>query len=94
MPVAAATSTVIVAGTVTGAALTHTVQLAKDGGLSAIPWNLLVWAVPGAVAGAWLGTRLQGRVDEHAARQFFTALFGLIGVVFLLAFTVFRNTFT
>lgn len=48
--VAAATSTVIVAGTVTGAAGTHLVQLASEGGLGAIPWNLLVWAVPG---GRW-----------------------------------------
>jgi len=56
--VAAATSTVIVAGTVTGAATTHLVQPASAGGLSAVPWNLLVWAVPGAVVGALAGTRL------------------------------------
>jgi uncharacterized protein len=43
--VAAATSTLIVAGTVVGAAATHLVQLVAAGGLAAIPWNLLVWAV-------------------------------------------------
>ena len=37
LAVAAATSTVVVAGTVVGAALTHMVQLAAHGGLSAIP---------------------------------------------------------
>jgi hypothetical protein len=91
--VAAATSTLIVAGTVVGAAATHLVQLVAAGGLAAIPWNLLVWAVPGAVTGAMLGTRLQGRVPEDTARRFFTGLFLLIGLTFLLAFTVFASRF-
>lgn len=91
--VAAATSTVIVAGTVVGAATTHLIQLAAEGGLSAIPWNLIVWAVPGSVAGAFLGTRMQGRISEQATRRFFTALFAMIGIVFLAAFTVFRSRF-
>ncbi|MGH9183156.1 MAG: sulfite exporter TauE/SafE family protein [Acidimicrobiales bacterium] len=93
VPVAAATSTVVVAGTVVGAATTHLVQLAAEDGLSAIPWNLIVWAVPGAVLGAAVGTRLQGRVSEDASRRFFTLLFLLIGVTFLVAFTAFRSRF-
>ncbi|MDP8969856.1 MAG: sulfite exporter TauE/SafE family protein, partial [Actinomycetota bacterium] len=91
--VAAATSTVVVAGTVTGAAATHLVELAREGGLSAIPWHLLVWAVPGAVIGAFIGTRLQGRVSEDAARRFFSGLFLTIGITFLVAFTVFKARF-
>ena len=71
-----------------GAAATHLVQLDLEGGLSAIPWNLIVWAVPGTIVGAFIGTRLQGRVSERAARRFFSGLFGAIGVVFLLAITV------
>jgi uncharacterized membrane protein YfcA len=93
VPVAAATSTVVVAGTVTGAASTHLIQLVMEGGLSAVPWNLIVWAVPGAVVGASIGTRLQGRVSERAARLFFAALFAAIGISFLLAFTVFAHRF-
>jgi len=92
-PVAAATSTMIVAGTVVGAAITHAVQLLNEGGLAAIPWKLLVWAVPGSVVGAVLGTRLQGKVSERASRRFFSTLFLVIGVTFLLAFTVFRGRF-
>lgn len=92
--VAAATSTVVVAGTVVGAALTHMVQLAAVGGLAAIPWNLIVWAVPGAVLGAYLGTGLQGRVSPTMTRWSFGALFLLIGIAFLLAFTVFSERFT
>ncbi len=93
VPVAAATSTVIVAGTVVGAAATHLVQLDIEGGLSAIPWNLIVWAVPGAIIGALIGTRLQGRVSERLARRFFSGLFAAIGIAFLLAFTVFIARF-
>lgn len=91
VPVAAATSTVVVAGTVAGAGITHLVQLGLEGGLAAIPWNLLVWAVPGAVVGAFLGTWLQGRIPERATRRFFSGLFAVIGLVFILAFTVFEG---
>lgn len=65
IPVAAATSTVVVAGTVVGAASTHAVQLILEGGFAAVPWNLIVWAVPGALIGATVGTRLQGHVTNE-----------------------------
>ena len=93
VPVAAATSTVIVAGTVAGAAAVHLLELIREGGLGAIPWNLIVWAVPGSVIGAFVGTRLQGRVSEKLARRLFAGLFAAIGVAFLLAFTVFAHRF-
>lgn len=93
VPVAAATSTVIVASTVTGGAVTHLVQLLMEGGVRAIAWNLLVWAIPGSVIGALVGTKLEGRVSEKASRLFFSGLFLAIGLAFLLAFTVFRKLF-
>lgn len=93
VPVAAATSTVVVASMVAGAALTHMVELAQTGGFDAIPWNLLVWAVPDAVLGAWFGTFLQGRVPERASRLFFAVLFAAIGIIFILAFTVLEGSF-
>lgn len=89
--VAAATSTVVVAATVLAASVAHGALLAREGGFGAIPWNLLVWAVPGAVLGALLGTRLQGRVDESLARRLFGALFAAIGVTFLLASALFAS---
>jgi len=92
--VAAATSTVVVAGTVIGAATTHGIQLAAEGGIQAIPWNLIVWAVPGAIIGAQIGSRLQGRIDETASRRFFSGLFLVIATVTVLAFTVFNSTFS
>ncbi len=93
VPVAAATSTVVVIGTVVGAALTHMVQLAVEGALSAIPWNLIVRAVPGAVTGALIGTALQGRISTRATRLFFGTLVLAIGVILLLALTVFVHRF-
>lgn len=47
----------------------------------------------GRCHGCPVGTRLQGRVSEPAARHFFAALFLLIGVTFPLAFTVFGGRF-
>lgn len=84
VPVAAATSVVVVAATVVGAAATHFVQLIQEGGLEAIPWNLIVWAVPGAITGAQIGARLQGRVPERASNRFFASLFVGIGVAFVV----------
>jgi uncharacterized membrane protein YfcA len=49
--------------------------------------------VPGAIGGALIGTRLQGRVSEDAARRFFAGLFAAIGITFLLAFTAFVHRF-
>lgn len=93
VPVAAATSTLVVAATVFAGAATHLIQLAIRGGLDAIPWNLIVWGVPGAGLGAALGTHLQGRISKRATNLFFSALILVIGVTFLLAFTVFAGRF-
>jgi uncharacterized membrane protein YfcA len=82
-----------VAGTVVGAALTHMAQLAAADGFAAIPWNLIAWAVPGAILGAIIGTGLQGKVSPRVTRWFFGGLFLTIGLTFLLAFTVFVHRF-
>jgi uncharacterized membrane protein YfcA len=69
------------------------VQLAAEGGFSAIPRNLIVWAAPGVVLGAMLGTGLQGRVSPRVTRWFFGGPFLSIGITSLLAFTVFKDSF-
>lgn len=66
----------------------------QEGGLAAVPWDLLAWAVPGALVGALVGTRFQGRVSEDAARRFFSALLLAIGLTFLMVFTVFSDRFS
>ncbi len=45
-----------------------------------------MWAVPGTVVGALLGTNLQGRIQEDATRRFLAVLFGLIGLMFVAVF--------
>jgi uncharacterized protein len=81
--VAAATSIVLVAVANLSASLTHLVQFAATRGLADIPWNLIVWGVPGMAAGALLGSHLQGRVSERRAKAFFAALFIVISLAFL-----------
>ncbi len=91
VPVAAATSTLVVAGTVVAASIMHGILLAVHGELSAIPWSLIAWGVPGAIIGAAFGTRLQGRISERATRIAFSTLFAAIGITFLLAYYLQRG---
>jgi hypothetical protein len=50
------------------------VELFIEGGVGAIPWNMIVWAVPGSSAHS-SETRLKGKVSEKATRRFFAGLF-------------------
>lgn len=56
----------------------------------AIPWDLIVWAVPGAMIGAVVGTHLQGRVGERASWMFFGSLFLVIGIMSFVTFAAYR----
>lgn len=88
VPVAAGTSVLIVACTVAGASVAHIGALLHTGGLSAIPWNLIVYTVPGALIGGQIGSRLQGRVSHNALERGIAGLFVFIGLVFV--YTVLR----
>lgn len=85
VPVAAATSIVLVAVADLGAILTHFSQFVINQGIGAIPWNLIVWGIPGMAGGALFGSWLQGRVNEQSARKFFAALFVVLAVTFLVS---------
>jgi uncharacterized membrane protein YfcA len=91
VPIAAATSIILVAVADISAVLTHFTQFVMREGVGAIPWNLIVWGVPGMATGAFLGSHLQGRVSEHASRRFFAGLFVDIGITFS-AFTLFSGS--
>jgi uncharacterized membrane protein YfcA len=90
IPVAAATSIVLVAVADISAVLTHLMQFLIAEGAGSIPWNLIVWGAPGMAAGAFLGSRLQGRFSERKSQWFFVGLFILLGITFLL-FTLFEG---
>lgn len=66
VPIAAATSIAI--GTVTLAAASFVVlgQLISADGLSAVPWHLVIYTIPGVIIGGQIGPRLQGRIPQRA----------------------------
>jgi uncharacterized membrane protein YfcA len=57
-------------------------------GADAIPWNLIVYLVPGAIIGGQIGARLQGRFAPRVMERAMAILFLFIGTVFLLNVTV------
>lgn len=83
VPVAAGTSIAIITSTVLAASLAHIFQIMRESGIDAVPWNLVVYTVPGALIGGQIGGRLQGRLDEEKFERFMGALFGVIGVLFI-----------
>lgn len=90
IPIAVATSLVLVVIADFTASITHFTQFAMGEGIGEVPWNVIVWGAPGMAAGAYVGSRLQGRFSDIATKRFFAVLFALIGAVFL-AFTTFRG---
>ena len=73
--VAAATSVLVVIVTVAFASTTLAVQLIKAGGWTAVPWNLLVYDIPGVLIGGQIGPRLQGKIAPHIMRRAIAVLF-------------------
>lgn len=83
--VAAATSVFVIAVTVLAGSVTSILALLQRGGLGAVPWNLVVYTVPGAVIGGQLGARFQGRVSSTTTERFIAILFAVVGIAFLAA---------
>lgn len=85
LAIAAGTSILIVASTVLGASIAHIARLTGEGGLGAVPWELVLYTVPGAVAGGQIGARLQGSVSPALMERSMAILFTAIGALFLLS---------
>ncbi len=81
--VAAATSVFVIAVTVLAGSITAILSLLQRGGLAAVPWNLVIYTIPGAVIGGQLGARFQGRVSSKATERFIAILFAVVGIAFL-----------
>lgn len=81
--VAAATSVMVVIVTVALASTTLAVQLIRDGGWTAVPWDLLVYDIPGVLIGGQIGPRLQGKVAPHTMRRAIAVLFILLAAAML-----------
>jgi uncharacterized membrane protein YfcA len=81
--VAAATSVLVVITTVVFASTTLVIQLVKSGGWSAVPWNLLLYDIPGVLIGGQIGPRLQGRISPHTMRRAISVLFVVLSVAMM-----------
>lgn len=81
--VAAATSVLVVIVTVAFASTTLAVQLIKGAGWTAVPWNLLVYDIPGVLIGGQIGPRLQGKIAPHVMRRAIAVLFVLLAVAMM-----------
>jgi uncharacterized membrane protein YfcA len=82
VPVAAATSTLVVALTCAACAEVQVSALVEAGGLAAIPWSLVVYMIPGVITGAQIGAALQGRFSKQQLERSIGSLFGFIGLAF------------
>ncbi|MEE9195673.1 MAG: sulfite exporter TauE/SafE family protein [Alphaproteobacteria bacterium] len=80
LPVAAATSVLIVIATVTAASFTQVMALIAEGGVEAVPWNLVMYTIPGVIIGGQIGPRAQGKVSEATMVRAIALLFALICV--------------
>ena len=81
--VAAATSVLVVIVTIVFASTTLVVQLVQAGGWMAVPWNLLVYDIPGVLIGGQIGPRLQGKVAPHTMRRAISVLFVVLAIAML-----------
>lgn len=81
--VAAATSVLVVILTIVFATATLFAELIQAGGWTAIPWNLLIYDVPGVLIGGQIGPRLQGLVPQHQMRRAISILFVVLAVAMM-----------
>ena len=81
--IAAATSVAIVFATIIAATTTLVAQLIRDGGVGAVPWNLIVYEVPGVLIGGQIGPRLAGRVSQRTMERAIGLLFIFLAVAMM-----------
>ena len=67
IPVAAATSVFTVIVVVASASFTQISTLIAQGGVNAVPWNVVVYTIPAVIIGGQIGPRLpgQGQATYH-----------------------------
>jgi uncharacterized membrane protein YfcA len=81
--IAAATSVFVVIVTVAFASTTLVLEIIKDGGVNAVPWNLVCYSIPGVLIGGQIGPRLQGRIPQRAMELGIGILFLVLAVAMM-----------
>ncbi len=89
IPVAAATSVFVVIIVVAAASFTHISALIAGGGMSAVPWDLVMYTIPAVIIGGQIGPRLQGKIPQRTMEISIGVLFFVIAVS--MAWIVVRN---
>ena len=82
--IAAATSVAVVIVTAICASFTLIGQLISEAGVSAVPWNLVAYTIPGVIIGGQIGPRLQGRISHRTMEIAIASLFVVLGIAMLL----------
>jgi uncharacterized membrane protein YfcA len=65
------------------ATATLVTQLVRDGGIGAVPWNLICYEVPGVAIGGQIGPRLQGLVSQRTMERAIGTLFIILAVAMM-----------
>ncbi len=84
MPIAAATSVLVVLVTIIVASLTHILFLITNEGFDSIPWDLLVYTIPGVVIGGQIGAKIQKNTFSEKIKKLIPVLFVIIGISMML----------
>jgi uncharacterized membrane protein YfcA len=82
--IAAATSVAVVIVTAVCASFTLIWQLVSEAGMAAVPWNLVLYTIPGVIIGGQIGPRLQGRISHRAMELAIATLFVILGSAMML----------
>jgi len=91
IPVAAATSVFTVIVVVASASFTQISTLIAQGGVNAVPWNVVVYTIPAVIIGGQIGPRLQGKIKQLTMEKAIAYLFLVIGIA--MTWIAARNTF-
>ena len=86
LPIAAASSVFIVIVTVISASFTHIATLINEGGINAVPWNLVCYTIPGVIIGGQIGPALQGKVPTRKMEIAIAVVFVLISIGMISTF--------
>lgn len=78
--VAAGTSVFIVIVVVAASSFTLISTLVAQGGLNAVPWNVVVYTVPAVIVGGQIGPWLQGRIAQRTVERVIAYLFIVVGI--------------
>ncbi len=81
--VSAATSVFVMTLGVFAGSVTGIASLVVRGGTDAVPWNLLLFTIPGAVIGGQIGSKAQGALSSITMERLIVIIFAIIGVSFL-----------